>query len=178
MILTWFANLDGELPRDSQQLHGLVAAEFPNEGRVLYAVPDRRIIAVQHRHPVQRSVTPLGLVMEERRIEAPATGLQVEFSLIGNATVCKAGKRRALPEDKHEAWGHRMLADALNIHDMECETLTPSTGWRKGAKLTHHRVCYHGHGTVKNQANLERLMMGGVGRAKAYGCGLLVVNPL
>ena len=59
MILTWFANLDGELPRDSQQLHGLVAAEFPNEGRVLYAVPDRRIIAVQHRHPVQRSVTPL-----------------------------------------------------------------------------------------------------------------------
>ena len=71
MILTWFANLDGELPRDSQQLHGLVAAEFPNEGRVLYAVPDWRIIAVQHRHPIQRSVTPLGLVMEERSIDTP-----------------------------------------------------------------------------------------------------------
>ena len=85
---------------------------------------------------------------------------------------------RALPEDKHEAWGRRMLADALNIHGMECETLTPATGWRKGARLTHHRVCYHGHGSVKNQANLERLMLNGVGRAKAYGCGLMVVNPL
>lgn len=112
----------------------------------------------------------------------PPTGAPVSFGLVGNPTIGKAQKqgrsrREPLPETEWENWLHRKLGDALNIHEVRADLLKPAIAYKPTGRIVHHRVHFTGEATVKNHDTLASLIEHGVGRGKAYGCGLLLVVP-
>lgn len=112
----------------------------------------------------------------------PPTGAPVAFGLVGNPTIGKAQKqgrsrRQPLPETEWENWLRRKLGDALNIHKVRADLLKPAIAYKHTDRIVHHRVHFTGQATIKNHDTLASLIEHGVGRGKAYGCGLLLVVP-
>lgn len=46
-----------------------------------------------------------------------------------------------------------------------------------GSRVTIQQVTYEGHLVVEDTGRLQEVLLSGVGRAKAYGCGLLTLAP-
>lgn len=112
----------------------------------------------------------------------PPTGAPVKFGLVGNPTIAKAQKqgrsrREPLPENQWNAWLERKLGDALNLREIQAKALKPAIAYKPTGRIVHHRVHFTGEATVKNHDTLASLIEHGVGRGKAYGCGLLLVVP-
>jgi CRISPR system Cascade subunit CasE len=57
--------------------------------------------------------------------------------------------------------------------DLTTTEIPRITGSRKGHKITVYAVRYEGHLVVTDPAALSEALTSGIGRAKAYGCGLL-----
>lgn len=73
-----------------------------------------------------------------------------------------------------EDWARRKLEPALHLDQLHAQQL-PATRGAEGLTLT--RWSYSGTATVADPAALARLLADGVGRGKAFGCGLLLVDP-
>lgn len=169
----------GRLVGDVQAMHRTLAHAAGESGRLLWALPRRNVLVVQADHPVRPIDIP-GVVMEAYSTVKPLglTG-RVSVTLIGHPTGAdgKHGTRRVLPMDGWEPWFRRKLADAVELDAVQVQDLGPRSGDRHGHRVTHRWVGFAGTGTVTDSAALDSLLIGGVGRGKAYGCGLLLAVP-
>ncbi|MEV1010384.1 type I-E CRISPR-associated protein Cas6/Cse3/CasE [Streptomyces sp. NPDC049881] len=80
-------------------------------------------------------------------------------------------------------WWHRRAELAgLKIHTHLSHPLGAAVGRRgegSGAQnVRHHRVRFEGTAEIVDPDALRAAMTGGIGKGKAYGCGLLTIAPL
>lgn len=162
---------------DSQAVHRTLMHSC--ETRPLFGVPDALHLVIRHDKPVDwatefREATQCVTLPTE----VPITGAPIRYAIIANPTGARHHDRYFLPPEKWNQWLERKLGEAINLHTIDATKLTASSGRRHNMKVTHGRVLFTGDGTVKNHDTLKTLMHDGVGRGKAYGCGLLLVEAL
>jgi len=114
-------------------------------------------------------------------------GTAVRFRVAVNAVMrCRRpdGKHRdaPLPEDQVDAWLVGKLTGALTdvtvLNSTRTVYGTNPKGLKKGSLTALQVDTIDGVGTVDDPDRLLGLVVDGVGRAKAYGCGLLTVSPI
>lgn len=166
---------------DVQSLHRTILHATDTDARVLWALPRRDLLIVQSDAPVRPSALK-GIVGKSHSAERPTrlTG-PVRLSLIGHPTqaVSQPGRRgRVTPlrMDQWEEWFRRRVGHAVDLADVAVQDLGPRSGIRHGVKVTHRWVAFTAAGTVTDTDEMERLIVDGVGRGKAYGCGLLLAG--
>ena len=114
-------------------------------------------------------------------VTTPQAGATIRWALIATPTAAKKqpegrSKIMPLPEPQWTTWLHRKLTPALDITTMIMEPLPTVHGRRWDMIVTHHPVSFAGQGIVTAPTVLDRLRTQGVGRGKAYGCGLLLIG--
>ncbi|HEY9440191.1 MAG TPA: type I-E CRISPR-associated protein Cas6/Cse3/CasE [Streptomyces sp.] len=150
--------------------------------RILWARPNPRLLLVQADQPVTTipGTRAAGTACRPVRLDWPP-GHQVAFGLIGNPTMRPADRTTArnrvpLPAAERDGWLLRKLAGALTVTGLTGSELGGRTGRRPGGPVRHVQHAWTGRATVDNPAALAELIAGGVGPAKGYGCGLLIVR--
>lgn len=101
-----------------------------------------------------------------------AAGDQVHFTATFDATVRVKG--RDFPAPDPGEWFHRKAADALTR--IRLNEVRTATSRRRGARF--EQVTVTGTATVADTATFERLLREGIGRSKAFGCGLLTARAV
>ncbi len=207
MILTR-AEIPWPLARDPYKHHTQIWRLFPGEPKeprrtgeeprqgFLFRVEDNgpgrpaRVLVQSNRPPVPADgVTLIG----SREVHPkPAPGQRLAFLLTANPVRTikdaeaeqKPGKRRdtcrvpLIQEDQQRAWLARKFAGAAEI---EAVSLLPHQplffrrGNRAGKLVT---LSFEGVLRVQDPAQLVGLLENGIGPAKAFGCGLLLVRRL
>lgn len=178
----------GAETRDVHRMHARVARLFDavpafDGGRPLWALPRADVLVIQGPVPVTAAHLPHGYILHatHRPVAVPAAGTPVTAHLIANPTRAPrdATCRQALPPGERDAWLARKLDGALTLDAAHTggRPLSPATGRGTGARtITLTRHAFHARGTVADQVALARMMLGGVGAGKGYGCGLLIVT--
>jgi len=115
------------------------------------------------------------------------SGTPVRFRVAVNAVMrCRRpdGKHRdaPLPEDQVDEWLGGKLTGALTdiavLNSARTVYGADRKGLRKGSLNALQVDTIDGVGRVDDPDRLLSLVVDGVGRAKAYGCGLLTVSPI
>ena len=175
--LIWdaFPNGDRPLFREIDQLQFLVVSDTPPN-------PDRRGWRID-----TKKYTP--------RVKE---GMRLEFSLRANATVCRDGKRHDIVKDvriQKLKQGNEYLPSALDTANEIGPQWLARQGEQKGFALIHSVVTGMRQHKTKNKIKFTTLdfngvlsvtdpqefvttLYTGIGRAKAFGAGLLLVKPL
>ncbi len=175
---------------DSEQMHRAVMALFPDglatdreaaraAVGILYRVdsPANRSprLLVQHRCPLKADLAGPPLQQADLRplLTALRPGMAVHFRAVLNAVRSQTatGKRLAVTDEADVVgWGLKRLAGAgLGGVHLAGRPKT-ELGHAKRALWT---AQYDGIGTITDPERLREAVLNGVGRAKAYGCGLL-----
>lgn len=191
--------------RDPYQHHRVLWRLFPGKPReprqgdteprqgFLFRVEDNRPgrparMLVQSRH----HPSPVALLGSREVNPQPASGQRLAFLLTANPiktikdtqTEQKPGKSREtcrvplVKEEEQRAWLARKLAGAAEI---EAVTLLPHQPlfFRRGSRAGKlSTLSFEGVLGVQDPARLVALLENGVGPAKAFGCGLLLVRRL
>ncbi|NTW39268.1 MAG: type I-E CRISPR-associated protein Cas6/Cse3/CasE [Cellulomonadaceae bacterium] len=143
---------------------------------ILYRLDDTphgRFVLVQSRVPPTRP-TPSTLTKDATAALRPPRGTSVRFRVAVNAVQRPAnGGTRPVPNDDVESWlaakmepgltGVNLLTHTRQVHSRGDRSLQVDT--------------INGIATVTETTVLTTLLRTGVGRAKAYGCGLLTLAP-
>lgn len=180
--------------RDTHRMHARVLDATsghpePEGGRILWAQPRRDILVIQAATPAR---VPPGYATSCATSRARTTwpkGQTIRISLIANPTRRPhrpridgvrhdPDKRIALPAEEREAWLLRHLEGAITVTRVAGQDLGHRHGYRRGAKVTHLWHAFAGEGIVADPEALARLQLAGVGPAKGYGCGLLLVQEV
>lgn len=106
-------------------------------------------------------------------------GKRYKFRLVANPVTRNSkgsGNPITNPVDQ-TLWITKRLQDAAEIRNLSITNPTTVTGNREGATLTHYTVTYSGTLAITDPDRLRHLLATGIGRAKAYGCGLLTLAP-
>lgn len=159
------------LTRDAQALHRTLLHDTAT--RCLWALPDPNFLVVQHQNPIDWSTRLPGIVDRSHTAETPR---HIQWCLIGNPVKRHGGKAEPLPCGAAKQWADRLLSPAVDLHTIHQEALPPSIGAKPHSQVVHHRVLFHGDATVRDVETLDHLRTSGVGRGKAYGCGLLLTR--
>ena len=170
------------LTHDSQAMHRTLA--HIAHGHHLWGLPDAHTLVIQHDKPIHWPGVMPGVIDRTHTIETttPITGAPIEWAIIANPTKArsqgpeKRGKVTPLEPGLWKKWIERKTAGAINIHDVDATPLPTARGQRHTAVVTHRRVLFNGTGTVANHDLLAALQNEGIGRGKAYGCGLLIIQ--
>lgn len=185
---------------DPRSLHRAVMAMFPTDlpgppdqrrasAKILFRLDETatgRVVLVQSfiapsRAPTTTKVKAVHVGTALR----PAT--PVRFRLAVNAVTRSRrpdGKHRdaPLPEDQVDQWVQSKLAGALSEVTILSSTRTvygiDRHGLTKGTLTALQVDTLDGVGRVDDLDRLLELLLDGVGRAKAYGCGLLTISPI
>jgi CRISPR system Cascade subunit CasE len=185
---------------DQRALHRAVMALFPTSlpgaeqerratSKILFRVDESatgRVLLVQslvaptHAPPATRiKAVHCGTAM--------TTGTPVRFRVAVNAVMrCRRpdGKHRddPLPEDQIDGWLVGKLTGALTgvtvLNSIRSVYGADRKGLKKGSTAALQVDTIDGVGIVDDPDRLLNLVVDGVGRAKAYGCGLLTVSPV
>jgi CRISPR system Cascade subunit CasE len=112
---------------------------------------------------------------QTREFEPPSfkVGDLLRFRLAFNSVARKQGRDRRI--DPKEWLSQRNLGAELAIQSIDLKIVHESSG---GHQITIHRTTCEGFCTVNDVDVLQRAIANGVGRARAYGCGLLSVRYL
>lgn len=174
--------------QDLEQVHKAVMSLFPAtlpgpahtrraDSSILFRVEPhaRRVLVQTATAPIEKD-TGIRSTSLEGLIAVLAPAMTVRFRVDVNAVRCQArtGKRLPVTEEEIPRW----LADRLHraVSNPVVDDLTV-TVFRKGT--TPLRVAsVTGRAEVADPAHLHQLIRAGVGRARAYGCGLLSVAPV
>ncbi len=170
----------------------------PDGGRVLWSHPRPDVLLIQTGAPVSPSAFPagyragpVGVVDVVDRLAGLAAGDRVEFGLIANPTRATAkithpdgsrrsrGTRRPLRDQaERDAWLRRRLDGVLADVELTSHPVGNSGGRQRstGRLILHVRHAWFGAGAVADVERLRDLVLAGVGSAKGYGCGLLVIR--
>ena len=156
-----------------------------SEGAVLFRyepwVGEGRVLVQSAADPVVEGVRSTALTPV---LEQLTKGARVRFLLHANAvrTVNRTGEdgktrthRADVPEEQREQWLlDRTVSFFTDVAVQDPEVSSSRLG-RKAKLLT---VSFTGTATVTDPQALAETVRAGVGRGKAYGCGLLTVAPL
>ncbi|PWW58349.1 type I-E CRISPR-associated protein Cas6/Cse3/CasE [Actinokineospora spheciospongiae] len=120
-------------------------------------------------------------------LDALTPGRRFAFRLLANPTEFSrtaAESPKRLPHRTTEAqvtwlirqaerYGFVIPSAADGRPDLATTEIPQITGRKKGSRITVYAVRYDGHLVVTDPAALSGALTSGIGRAKAYGCGLL-----
>lgn len=185
---------------DHRALHRAVMALFPAvlpgveqerraEAKILFRVDDTatgRVVLVQSM-VAPTNLPPTAKVKAVHCGTAMAPGTSVRFRVAVNAVMRRRrpdGKHRddPLPEGQVDGWLAGKLAGALTDVTILASTRSvygvDRKGLKTGAPSALQVDVIDGVGQVHDADRLLELVVDGVGRAKAYGCGLLTVSPV
>jgi CRISPR system Cascade subunit CasE len=105
-------------------------------------------------------------------------GDHVRFRVVLNAVRSQTKTKKRIPVTEEEdlvAWGLQRLATAGLEQIVLSDQPTTALSTTGGAALWSAQ--YDGQALVTNQVATEHAVRNGIGRAKAYGCGLLSLAP-
>ena len=157
---------------------------LPHEGidRLLWCQPRRDLILVKAPTTLpaagfpgladDATCRPLALI-HEGTVELALIANPTEYTARGESDGRK--RNRPLSPDRWGEWLARHLDGAVDLHEVATEALGAQRVTKPGRRVTHTRVGFHAVGNVLDPALLARAILCGVGRGKAYGCGLLLV---
>ena len=126
-----------------------------------------------------RELTPL--------LDALTPGLAVRYRLaanpskrLGRSASERQGKIVALRGTAAEAWwAARAAACGLSLRTLSAQSMPDITGRTSNGTLVRHGVVrFDGIAIVTDPELLRAAVLAGIGRGKAYGCGLLSLAPL
>jgi CRISPR system Cascade subunit CasE len=185
---------------DFEQVHRAVMALFSRdlpgdeasrraESGILFRVdntPAGKVVLVQSTVPATKP-TPETVVKDVSAVLRIPPGTPVRFRVAVNAvarnSVTTDGHRRVIERPLDEAlvghWLAGKLAPALeqvSVLHQQRAVHRPLSG-RHSARVMQVDVV-DGVATIANTGHLAELLVGGVGRGKAYGCALLTVAPI
>ncbi|NIH58504.1 hypothetical protein FB473_003199 [Brooklawnia cerclae] len=174
-----------------REWHTVIATSSKNTSgdRALWAWPDRATILVQSPAPgmLTDMLTGLATVTASgpRRTAFPA-GTRVRVSGLLNPTKTKwvyndervrvKMARGLVPESEWPEWVAARLDGALSGLDVTCQRLPTVRAVKPGHVITMARMAFSGTATVDDPVVLGRLIRAGIGKEKAYGCGLILVD--
>ncbi|MFL1427490.1 MULTISPECIES: type I-E CRISPR-associated protein Cas6/Cse3/CasE [unclassified Nocardiopsis] len=122
-------------------------------------------------------------------LDALKTGRYVRYRIAANAvrrpghtTKAKSDVNSVVPlvgADAEEWWTRQAEASGLKLHHIASHALDAARGERKEGrhKIRHARTLFEGTAQITNALLLRERTITGVGRGKAYGCGLLSLAP-
>ncbi len=111
-------------------------------------------------------------------------GQRLVFSLRANPTKKIRDKDNSerkirvplIKEEEQEAWLNRKLDPVGNLHEIRIQK-HPPIYFRKGARAGKVvSVSYEGIFEVQNPKSLQKIWESGIGPAKAFGCGMLMIR--
>lgn len=154
--------------RDLQEAHAVMLAAA--RGPALWAMPRCELLIAQ----ADRFELPDAYVRERRAHDVTVPAGSVRMSLIAHSVERHKSAERVLSGDEAAAWLTRKLDGVIAIDELSVEDMGDRRGKRQGMPLTLRWTAFYATGEVLDRGRLETLMRDGVGRAKAYGCGLLL----
>ncbi len=181
-------------------IHGMVEGSFDAKERILWRVDQRSnkyylILISNSEGDFSRLIQEIGFEDDENSIQhkdyeqflANLTNEQVwRFKLKANTIKSLShgkGSRSKIvpllkPEDQLEWLYNREGKFGVNFD--KNATIVTSTYWEKFMKQNKHRITYkiavfEGILTITNIEKFRQVMKEGIGRQKAYGCGLLTL---
>lgn len=173
--------------RDAYSIHKVVYALFPGSQRTfLYYdqggdARQRKILIVSQSHPAQAEYGTLqSKVVPEGFLAFRDYAFQIRLNPV--RTVSTTGKRVPITGEnelytwfieKSADWGFLCSPDSLELIDTGVQTID------KGSRtLTHNVAEYRGTLRVVDNARFRQSFESGIGKAKAFGFGLLQVSPI
>ncbi|WP_331731037.1 type I-E CRISPR-associated protein Cas6/Cse3/CasE (plasmid) [Kitasatospora sp. NBC_00070] len=143
--------------------------------------PDLRRLPAGYGQAVTRPLTPL--------LDALRPGLSVQYRIAANP-IRKPGRTTrelhglsaVVPLHGAAAddwWTRQAEASGLRLHGLRSTPLDPARGIRRGdlRRINHSRILFEGTAAVTDAGALRVRLAEGIGKGKAYGCGLLSVAP-
>jgi len=162
---------------DDYGIHKFVYAIFSGDERIKfsYNLKDGGDLIILAYHSCEAQPME-GVTIMTKELSFPKLGSQIAFRLDGNPSVNKArSNKRYIPasDEAKEQW---LLSKdlGLEIHSVEFEQVDCRTG--KGICIPLYR--YSGRAIVKDAEKLQQAMITGVGRGKAFGAGMLLIQLL
>ncbi|MET9796262.1 type I-E CRISPR-associated protein Cas6/Cse3/CasE [Nocardiopsis alba] len=122
-------------------------------------------------------------------LDALEAGRYVRYRIAANAvrrpghtTKAKNDVNSVVPllgKEAEEWWIRQAEASGLTIHRLGSQTLDAARGERKEGqhKIRHARTLFEGTARITDACLLRERTITGIGRGKAYGCGLLSLAP-
>lgn len=169
---------------DPQRTHAIIAAATTGSQRPLYRVERDHILLLSDREP---SLLTLGRELGAQNVVSRhiawdslfREGQQLQFLIEANPN----GTDRLRGGNAVVEWLTHKLTPAASIdpsciewHYADCKFSHEQSNGREGICWV-RRCRYQGIMTVDNPTALANLIRHGIGRSKAYGCGLLSVMP-
>lgn len=107
-----------------------------------------------------------------------AAPIRRQSASLRDGTAMKAPGEHALrTEAERIAWIERRLGEALLLTAPTCVSLEPDRiGFRQGSRFGHRPAVFNGVAEVVDADALRALVVRGVGRARSYGNGLLILG--
>lgn len=159
--------------RNVQAEHGLITEIF-NDPDPQWVRPRRSVIIARANKAPKRLD---GYTREINELpDHQIVGTNIEFAFIGHPIKRNGNNEIPLDGKDAEAWAINQLSDAIHVSTIATERLAPRKGTRWGKHMTFHAYAFNGHGEIINQTAFNNLMDNGVGRAKAYGFGMLIIK--
>lgn len=192
----------GEL-RDVVRLHRRIMSLFPDglgpdarrKAAVLFRIEEQETgFAILLQSAIKPSLERLPASYGTARCKSLAPllnglreGVNVHYRITANASR-KLGKnttagrpKQVIPlrgEEANEWWKRHASAAGLVLHSLHSRTLDVGTGKRSdNSRITHARTQFDGTATVSDPEALFGRIRAGIGRGKAFGCGLLTIAP-
>jgi CRISPR system Cascade subunit CasE len=185
-VMSAFPNITEATP--ARQAHAVLwRLDSTNDGFVQYVQsrtePDWGVLPEGHL-TAPAEVRPLRPVLD-----AVVPGRRWAFRIVANPTWCEARSRKRLvhrePERQVE-WlvrkgkQHGFVIPTSGEEPDVAPSPIPTLVGRKNAatKITVEAVRFDGHLVVTDPEAFTSAVVGGIGRAKAYGCGLISLEPV
>lgn len=187
--------------RSAEMLHKRVMSLLPDgigasaraSAGVLYRYDETQTtgphLLVQSWLPTDPAKLPKGYGAVETRDLAPlldalCTGLAMRYRISANTakrlgrTSERAGKLVALRGPEAEAWWHaRAESSGLLLRTLVSTSQADIRGRGKDT-ICHAVARFEGVAVIREPDSVRQAVLNGVGRGKAYGCGLLSLAPL
>lgn len=166
-----------------EALHAVVAAATDGSSRPLWRLEQDRLYIVSNTIHKDRLNARLGRPVIESRndydkfLNGIQQGQTRGFTITVNPSRISHGKRYPLKDaDSQMAW----LGDKLDTAGASTESVVISNDevkifQRKGKDVTVHATTFTGTLRVQDPDRLREAILSGIGKAKAYGCGLLLL---
>ncbi len=168
---------------DQSVIHRAVMSLFPKE---LAGAPDvrRAESAILYRleptlgRVLLQSCTPLSAEADGVKttsvrplIQLLASGQRARLRMDINAVRVESKTKRRIPvsDDLIDDWFRSRLGEGFDI----CQRIDYETQVRKMGDVPLHTVLVSTEATIRNRDAAMHMLMHGVGRARAYGCGLV-----
>lgn len=170
--------------------------DITSHGRVIYVVsdskPDFTGFKERYGYPELDDSKSYRTAEYDRLMDGITAGQRWYFETVVNPTIKHQGKVIPLltKEDSSDGrlttsdWLRNKMSGAARIDDMLLIDEGTSYVTKRGKYGSHSRascqfkfVRYRGILTVDNPDELRNILINGIGREKAYGCGLLTLSP-